>query len=113
MGVTLALDDFGTGYSSLSCLEAFPVNYLKIDRSFVIAMEARESTWTIVQMIIRLAKRLGIETVAEGVETELQFETLKAMGCSEIQGFYISKPLPLAHILEQTDAKSPPALSVA
>ncbi|MFN3889782.1 MAG: EAL domain-containing protein [Beijerinckiaceae bacterium] len=105
MGVTLALDDFGTGYSSLSCLESFPVNYLKIDRSFVIAMESRESTWMIVQTIIRLAKRLGIGTVAEGVETETQFETLRAMGCGEIQGFFISKPKPLpeflpAHVLE-------------
>ncbi|MBX9760273.1 MAG: EAL domain-containing protein [Beijerinckiaceae bacterium] len=100
MGVTLALDDFGTGYSSLSCLEAFPVNCLKIDRSFVVAMEARESTWTIVQMIIKLARSLGIATVAEGVETAAQFETLKAMGCGEIQGFFISKPKPLSEILK-------------
>ena len=113
IGVTLALDDFGTGYSSLSCLEAFPVNYLKIDRSFVVAMEARESTWTIVQMIIRLAKRLGIETVAEGVETELQFETLKAMGCGEIQGFYISKALPIAQILRTEAVDSTASRRVA
>ncbi len=113
MGVTLALDDFGTGYSSLSCLEAFPVNYLKIDRSFVVAMEARESTWTIVQMIIRLAKRLGIETVAEGVETELQFETLKAMGCGEIQGFYISKALPISQILRTETVDSTAGRRVA
>lgn len=113
MGVTLALDDFGTGYSSLSCLESFPVNYLKIDRSFVVAMEARGRTWTIVQMIIRLSERLGIGIVAEGVETETQFETLKAAGCREIQGFYISKPKPISDFLEAEGADSAPGRNVA
>ncbi|HEY8581087.1 MAG TPA: EAL domain-containing protein, partial [Beijerinckiaceae bacterium] len=101
MGVSLALDDFGTGYSSLSYLEAYPVNYLKIDRSFVIAMEAKESTLAIVQMIISLAHCLNIRTVAEGVETSSQFEMLRALGCDEIQGYFISKPGPAAEILNR------------
>lgn len=113
MGVTLALDDFGTGYSSLSCLESFPVNYIKIDRSFVVAMEARGRTWIIVQMIIRLAERLGIGIVAEGVETESQFETLKSIGCGEIQGYYISRPKPISEFLALESANSAPGRRIA
>jgi diguanylate cyclase (GGDEF)-like protein len=101
IGVSLALDDFGTGYSSLSYLEAYPVHILKIDRSFVIAMESKESTLAIVQMIISLAHCLGMKTVAEGVETSAQMEVLRALGCDEIQGYFISRPGPANEILNR------------
>jgi diguanylate cyclase (GGDEF)-like protein len=93
IGVRLAVDDFGTGYSSLSYLHQLPINLLKIDRSFVAHMMDPDGTRCIVEAIISLAHRLGLETLAEGVETDEQLSELKAAGCNLIQGFLFSRPL--------------------
>jgi EAL domain-containing protein (putative c-di-GMP-specific phosphodiesterase class I) len=93
LGVKLAIDDFGTGYSSLSYLRRFPVDVLKIDRAFVTGLGTSREDAAIVHLIITLAKALGLETVAEGVETFEQLAELKSLGCDQIQGFYVAKPL--------------------
>ncbi len=93
LGVALAMDDFGTGYSSLSCLHKFPVDEIKIDRSFVQHMEKRRKFSAVVHAIITLAKELGLEIVAEGVEDQAQLIQLQAMGCDTGQGYYFAKPL--------------------
>ncbi len=94
LGITLAIDDFGTGFSSLSYLKRFPVTSLKVDRSFVVDMAVREDDHMIVASIVGLAHNLGIKVVAEGVENFDQVNSLKDMGCKEMQGFLFSKPLP-------------------
>ncbi|MDQ4126851.1 MAG: EAL domain-containing protein, partial [Actinomycetota bacterium] len=93
LGVKLTIDDFGMGYSSLSYLKSFPVDFLKIDRSFVETLESDPANQTIVAATIDLAHALGMRVVAEGVETAGQLERLKAMGCDMAQGYYFSKPL--------------------
>ncbi|MCE9600446.1 MAG: EAL domain-containing protein [Spirochaetia bacterium] len=94
MGVSLAIDDFGTGYSSLSYLKRFPVNGLKIDRSFVKDIPQEQSTCEITRVIIAMSRILGLRVVAEGVETQSQLEFLKAEGCENIQGYFFSRPVP-------------------
>ncbi len=94
LGVSVVIDDFGTGYSSLSYLAQMPINALKIDRSFIAAMESSPQNLAIVATIISLAHTLNLRVVAEGVETESQREVLQQMGCDEIQGYLISPPLP-------------------
>ena len=95
MGVRIAIDDFGTGYSSLSYLQSFPVDVLKIDRAFVMDLPENTSSAAIVDAIVTLAHGLGLEVVAEGVETPEQLAFLKAHGCDEGQGYYFGKPMPL------------------
>ncbi|HEV2856157.1 MAG TPA: EAL domain-containing protein [Thermoanaerobaculia bacterium] len=90
LGVGLSIDDFGTGYSSLSYLQQFPVDTLKIDRSFVARIGGHGESWTILQTILTLARRLSVEVIAEGVETEAQLAQLSAMGCGFSQGFLFS-----------------------
>lgn len=106
LGVHIAMDDFGTGYSSLSYIAKLPINELKIDRSFVIEMAGSEYSRNIVTMVIQLAHTLHLEVVAEGVDAEEQVRILAELGCDQMQGYLISKPLPPADI-EQLLRKSP------
>jgi diguanylate cyclase (GGDEF)-like protein/PAS domain S-box-containing protein len=96
LGVSFALDDFGTGYSSLAHLRRLPVRQLKLDQSFVREILDNDDDGPIVAGIIALANVFGIEVIAEGVETEQVARTLAAMGCSRIQGYYLSRPVPAA-----------------
>jgi diguanylate cyclase (GGDEF)-like protein len=100
LGIRLSVDDYGTGFSSLAYLKRLPVSALKIDRSFVTEMDHDESDHAIVRSTIDLARHLGMEVVAEGVETEQAFEELRQLGCHLAQGFLISPPLP-SHALEK------------
>jgi EAL domain-containing protein (putative c-di-GMP-specific phosphodiesterase class I) len=100
MGIALSLDDFGTGYSSLAYLKRFPLDELKMDRSFIAAVPGSPADVAIVQTIIVLARSLGLKVVAEGVETAAQLRFLAELGCDEYQGFLYSKPVP-APQLEQ------------
>src|SRR5438093_2585912 len=101
MGITIAVDDFGTGQSSLSYVKQFPVDTVKIDRSFVVDVARKTSDQSIVSAVLLVANQLGLRTIAEGVETNAQCEFLKSRGCREIQGFLISKPLP-SSVLQET-----------
>jgi EAL domain-containing protein (putative c-di-GMP-specific phosphodiesterase class I) len=87
IGCRLSLDDFGTGYSSLAYLQKLPINELKIDRSFVVAMTRDDNAAVIVRSVVKLAKGLGLSVVAEGVESEEAFTRLRALGCDHVQGF--------------------------
>lgn len=98
LGVRLAIDDFGTGYSSLSYLRRFPLNTLKIDRSFVIELESSSDAVAIVRAIINLAHSLGLDVVGEGVETAGQLALLSEMGCVRVQGYWFSRPVALHHL---------------
>lgn len=97
-GVKISLDDFGTGFSSLSYLKGLPIDTLKIDKSFVDTLITDENTKIIIESIICMVKRLGYETVAEGVETEEQFQYLKELSCDIIQGYYLGRPMPAERI---------------
>lgn len=94
MGVHLAIDDFGTGYSSLSYLTRFPVDALKIDRSFVCELEPGNNTEAVVKAILAVGESLALRVVAEGVETEAQRDTLSALGSKQMQGYLFCRPLP-------------------
>ena len=100
LGLTLAMDDFGTGFSSLSYLKELPLDVLKIDQSFVRQLESEHSSQAIVRAILALADGLGMETVAEGVETEAQLEFLKQHRCGIFQGYFFSRPLPAEDFLK-------------
>ena len=96
LGVSVAIDDFGTGYSSLSTLRSFPFDRIKIDRSFVADMVENTDAAAIVNSILSLGRALGRPVIAEGVETPSQLEMLRGLGCGEVQGYLIGKPLPIA-----------------
>lgn len=98
LGVRVALDDFGTGYSSLSYLRSFPFNTLKIDRSFVTELLSRDDSRAIIDTIVSLAHTLRMNTVAEGVEEVEQIGALHQHGCQQVQGFYISRPMPAGDV---------------
>ena len=108
LGVQLAIDDFGTGFSSLAYLKRFPVNLLKIDKSFVdgIALQGPDSA--IVEAIIALGHALGLKVIAEGVETGAQVDQLRALGSELGQGFYYGKPLESAPVLLSADGRAHP-----
>lgn len=97
-GIRISIDDFGTGFSSLSYLKYFPVDILKIDQSFVKDIPDAPKDTAITKTIISLARRLGLEVVAEGVETEEQMAFLRSRNCNEAQGYLLSKPLPVPEI---------------
>ena len=98
LGVQLAIDDFGTGYSSLSRLKQFPIDRLKIDQGFVRDVETDSDDAAIAVAIIAMADSMDLSVVAEGVETPGQLDFLKGQGCDEVQGYYLSRPLPSAEI---------------
>ena len=97
-GIKVSLDDFGTGYSSLSYLKDLPIDTLKIDKSFIDTVITDDSTRVIIESIVKMVKKLGFETVAEGVETVEQYEYLRQIECDNIQGFYLGKPQSAADI---------------
>ena len=99
-GITIALDDFGTGYSSLSYLKRFPVDTIKMDKSFVRDVASDAQSGAIATAIVTLAHSLGMDVVAEGVETRDQLESLAARGCDTVQGFLFSRPVPAGEIAE-------------
>jgi EAL domain-containing protein (putative c-di-GMP-specific phosphodiesterase class I) len=92
-GVRVALDDFGTGFSSLSYISRYPIDTIKIDKSFIDEISTRRTTYAIVDLIMGLGKALGLNIIAEGVETEEQADRLVAIGCTAIQGYLYSRPL--------------------
>jgi diguanylate cyclase len=94
MGVMVSVDDFGTGYSSMSYLRRFPIDQLKIDRSFLSEITARSDDASIVGAIVSLAHNLRLTVVAEGVETMAQLDLLKTLGCDQYQGYQFSPPVP-------------------
>jgi diguanylate cyclase (GGDEF)-like protein/PAS domain S-box-containing protein len=108
LGVSFALDDFGTGYSSLGYLQKINFRRIKIDRSFVqaCASDGGESM-AIIQAIVALAERLGMETTAEGTETRAEFEAMRRLGCGQMQGWYFGKPMPADETLRLLDRNRP------
>ena len=100
LGVRFSLDDFGTGFSSFVHLNSLPIALLKVDKSFVGGMEEREENRKLVHAMINLAHNLNLEVVAEGVETPEQLDLLRGFGCDQVQGYLISKPLPLVELVE-------------
>ena len=100
LGVQISLDDFGTGYSSLSYLHQLPIDQLKIDQSFVANIEQGEKNASLAESIISLGHNLGMEVIAEGVETEVQFNWLAEQGCDLFQGFGLAKPMSITELLD-------------
>ena len=115
LGVRVALDDFGTGYSSLACLHQLPVDTVKIDRSFVMHAQTSEYHRVLIEATIRVAETLGMDTVAEGIETDGQAKLMQALRCSRGQGFLFSKPLDAAALAAwvQARGRAPVALTPA
>ncbi len=107
LGVRIAVDDFGTGYSSLAYLKRFPVDYLKVDRAFVDGLGREEGDTAIVRAVMGLARALGLEVVAEGIETVEQLDLLRDLGCDYGQGYYFARPLPSAEAGEFLAASRP------
>jgi diguanylate cyclase (GGDEF)-like protein len=100
LGVRIALDDFGTGYSALSYLRKFPLDKIKIDRSFVTDIVTRSDQVVIIQAVLSIARALGMSVTAEGVETTIQKDFLKALGCDNAQGYLFGRPVPYEDIVE-------------
>ena len=98
MGIAIALDDFGTGYASLSYLNRFPFDKIKIDKSFVQHMDKNKEAMSILDAIVALGQSLNIRTTAEGVETAEQLDRLRMTGCTEVQGYLFSRPVPAANV---------------
>ena len=100
LGTRIAIDDFGTGYSSLKYLTVYPVNRLKLAQEFVYRVTVDYRNAAVVRAAIRLARELGLDVIAEGVETEAQMRFLVASGCEHAQGFYFSRPVPAKRATE-------------
>lgn len=99
-GIQIAIDDFGTGYSSLNYLRTYPVNVIKIDRSFLIEVPHSPQQTALLEALVRIAQTLGLQLIAEGVETAAQRDTLRKFGCHYLQGYLISRPVPFAELVE-------------
>jgi diguanylate cyclase (GGDEF)-like protein/PAS domain S-box-containing protein len=112
-GVHIAIDDFGTGFSSLGYLRSFPISKVKIDRTFIKDLPEARDALSIVRAVVGLANDLGIVSTAEGVESEQQLETLRGIGCMEMQGFIFSQPKPLAQIVRLFPERKARAVSAA
>ncbi len=108
LGFTITLDDFGTGFSSLAYLHRFPIDKVKIDRSFVSKLGIEEKAKSLVVAIVRLSRALGLAVIAEGVETAEQAERLSRAGCREFQGFYFGRPAPLGEQVKSRRSKAKP-----
>jgi predicted signal transduction protein with EAL and GGDEF domain len=100
LGVRISMDDFGTGYSSLSYLRSFPFDKIKIDRSFIADIERNGDSEAIIRAIAELGASLGIATTAEGIETPEQLELVRRAGCTEVQGYLLSRPRPAGEVLD-------------
>jgi diguanylate cyclase len=108
LGTRLSLDDFGTGYSSLAQIRRLPVDEIKIDRSFVLGMQSNESDAIIVRSTIELGRDLGLDVVAEGVETKEASDRLQEMGCELAQGYYFGRPVPADELRPWLARAQPP-----
>lgn len=109
IGVMVAIDDFGTGYSSLAYLRQFPVDVLKIDRSFIAEMDGRADAAILIHTLVDLGRTLGLVTIAEGIEDQTQLEGLRDEQCDSGQGFIFSRPVEpaaIASLLRQSDASA-------
>tara|TARA_Y100000031_G_C8170035_1_gene361326 strand:- start:312 stop:1112 length:801 start_codon:yes stop_codon:yes gene_type:complete len=100
LGFKIAIDDFGTGYSSLATLKHLPVDVLKLDRSFISGLGDDSVDYVIIESILSIAKGLNLQAIAEGVETELQLQSLKDIGCDAAQGYYLSYPIDKEELLQ-------------
>jgi diguanylate cyclase (GGDEF)-like protein len=110
MGVRLSIDDFGTGYSSLSTLRGLPLDEIKIDKSFVMGMEDGADDETIVRSVVDLGRNLGLDVVAEGVENDRVWQMLRRMGCTQVQGYHLCRPMPVADFPDWLARYRPAAL---
>ena len=113
LGIIMALDDFGTGYSSLSHLQTFNFDYLKIDRSFVCNLPSSYKDAAIVNALLRLASDLRMHVVAEGVETQEQFDYLREQGCTAFQGYLFGRPSDVSSLISDTATKARPTIKHA
>ena len=100
MGVQIAMDDFGTGYSSLGYLKRFPIDRLKIDRSFVTGMESTQNDLALTEAVIKMGHSVNAKVTAEGVETALQWQYLCEQGCDNAQGFHLARPMRAEQLVE-------------
>jgi EAL domain-containing protein (putative c-di-GMP-specific phosphodiesterase class I) len=106
LGVKIAIDDFGAGFSSLSTLQRFPLDTIKIDRSYIRDIATRGEDSSLTQAIIAMGKNLSLTVVAQGVETKAQADFLREHACDEIQGFYFNKPVPAQQFTELLEAQT-------
>ncbi len=106
-GFTLSMDDFGTGYSSLGLLKNLPVDVIKIDRGFFMGSKYKTRTKTVIANVMKMAKELGIHTVAEGVETQEHIDFLREVGCDIVQGYYYARPVPADDFVERSSLFTP------
>jgi EAL domain-containing protein (putative c-di-GMP-specific phosphodiesterase class I) len=109
LGVSVAIDDFGTGYSSLSYLHRFPIHTMKIDQSFVKEIYDGDGHYPVILAIISIARGLNLHLVAEGVETEIQANYLRANGCETMQGYLFHRPISLSNFITVLRNQAPPA----
>ncbi len=100
LGIRISMDDFGTGYSSLSYLRSFPFDKIKIDRCFIKGLGDSSEADAIVHAVAGLAENLGMTTTAEGVETRQQLDLVRNLGCTDVQGFFYSPPVPVRELTE-------------